>query len=74
MVRKYREDQPIMRLISKHFYLENVFDDSSVDQPKLRWRYRNFFGDGAPHSERKHDSNSYNEKTNMEPEPVYVSL
>ncbi|KAL1808469.1 uncharacterized protein LOC108195344 [Daucus carota subsp. sativus] len=79
MVRKYQDDQPMMQRISKHFYPENVFDDSSVDQPKLRWRYRNFFVEEGPQSEYKWDD-SYNEKTDLKPEkndvksePTYVN-
>lgn len=69
MLRKYRDDQPMMQRISKHFYPEIVFDDSSVDQSSLRWRYRNFFGDGVPQSEQTQDSNSYDEKIHDKPEP-----
>lgn len=56
MVTKYRNDPLKMRLISKHFYSEKVFDDS--DQPKLRWRYRNFFSDDVTHGQRTHEGDS----------------
>ncbi|XVF84693.1 hypothetical protein PTKIN_Ptkin17bG0058400 [Pterospermum kingtungense] len=44
IVKKYPKDPWMMQLISKHFYLEEVFDDST-SEPMLRWRYQNFFGD-----------------------------
>ncbi|WVZ09447.1 hypothetical protein V8G54_013977 [Vigna mungo] len=57
MVTKYQNDPSVMRLISKHFYLERIFDDSS-NNPKLRWRYRNFFSE-AVHGRRTRDQDSY---------------
>ncbi|KAE8077057.1 hypothetical protein FH972_015662 [Carpinus fangiana] len=56
LVTKYQDDPQKMQLISKHFYSEKVFDDS--DQPKLRWRYRNFFSDNAAHGQRTHEGDS----------------
>ncbi|KAL1803927.1 hypothetical protein ACET3Z_032574 [Daucus carota] len=50
--------------ISKHFYLEKVFDDLSTDRPKQVWRYRNFFGDDASSSQKTTQSGSYSENTN----------
>jgi hypothetical protein len=55
-VTKYQDDPQKMQLISKHFYSEKVFDDS--DQPKLRWRYRNFFSDNVAHGQRTHEGDS----------------
>ncbi|KAK8515917.1 hypothetical protein V6N13_093300 [Hibiscus sabdariffa] len=46
IVNKYRHDPWKMRTISKHFYLEEVFDDSTLGV-RLRWRYRNFFSDNV---------------------------
>lgn len=57
MMTKYQNDPSVMRLISKHFYLERIFDDSS-NNSKLRWRYRNFFSE-AVHGRRTHDQDSY---------------
>ncbi|QCD91840.1 uncharacterized protein LOC114171498 isoform X2 [Vigna unguiculata] len=57
MVTKYQNDPSVMQLMSKHFYLERIFDDSS-NNPKLRWRYRNFFSE-AVHGHRTHDQDSY---------------
>ncbi|KAK4800576.1 hypothetical protein SAY86_021063 [Trapa natans] len=45
IVNKYQDDSGKLQLISKHFYLEEVFDDSTSDKPKFQWRYRSFFGD-----------------------------
>ncbi|PPD79587.1 hypothetical protein GOBAR_DD23488 [Gossypium barbadense] len=53
IVKKYRHDTWKMRLISKHFYLEEVFDDSTSG-PNLRWRYRNFFGDNVDQDQGTH--------------------
>ncbi|KAK7308045.1 hypothetical protein VNO77_41636 [Canavalia gladiata] len=59
LVTKYQSDPSVMQLISKHFYSERIFDDSTSNNPKLRWRYRNFFSDNAVHSHRNHDHESY---------------
>ncbi|KAG5560163.1 hypothetical protein RHGRI_003448 [Rhododendron griersonianum] len=66
ILRKYGDDSTPMQLITKHFYSEKVFDDSSADQPKIRWRYRNFFSDNVAFSQRTHnsDAHGYGEKTN----------
>ncbi|KAG4972767.1 hypothetical protein AAZX31_11G006400 [Glycine max] len=58
MVTKYQSDPSLMQLISKHFYSERIFDDSTSNNPKLRWRYRNFFSDNAVHGHRTHDRES----------------
>ncbi|XP_057958149.1 uncharacterized protein LOC131151012 [Malania oleifera] len=58
ILKQHSNNPWIMGLISKHFYSERVFDDSTSDQPKLRWRYRNFFGDSFSYGERTHDSGS----------------
>lgn len=47
-----------MQLISKQFYCEEVFDDSTSERPKIRWRYRNYFSDNIALGQRTHDSNS----------------
>ncbi|XP_058193349.1 uncharacterized protein LOC131310378 [Rhododendron vialii] len=65
ILRKYGDDSMPMQLITKHFYSEKVFDDSSADQPKIRWRYRNFFSDNVAFSQGTHnsDAHGYGEKT-----------
>jgi hypothetical protein len=65
MVTKYQNDPSLMKLISKHFYSERIYDDSTSNTPKLRWRYRNFFSDNASHNgNRTHDHDSYNDSHN----------
>ncbi|XP_061354528.1 uncharacterized protein LOC133299116 [Gastrolobium bilobum] len=59
MVTKYPNDPLLMQLISKHFYSEKIFDDSTSNNPKLRWRYRNFFSDNVVYGHRKDDHDSY---------------
>ncbi|KAK7308850.1 hypothetical protein RJT34_05133 [Clitoria ternatea] len=59
MVTKYQNDPLVMQLISKHFYSERIFDDSTSNSPKLKWRYRNFFSDKAAHDHTTHDYGSY---------------
>ncbi|KAI8566268.1 hypothetical protein RHMOL_Rhmol02G0026900 [Rhododendron molle] len=73
ILRKYGDDSTPMQLITKHFYSEKVFDDSSADQPKIRWRYRNFFSDNVAFSQRTHNSDAHGygettdpQKTDME--------
>ncbi|XVF29213.1 hypothetical protein REPUB_Repub15cG0101300 [Reevesia pubescens] len=53
IVNKYWNDPRKMQLISKHFYLEEVFDDST-QKPRLRWRYRNFFNDNVNQDQGTH--------------------
>ncbi|KAL9410620.1 hypothetical protein AB3S75_044404 [Citrus x aurantiifolia] len=61
MVNKYRDNPWGMQLMTKHFYSEKVYDDSALDQPKLRWRYKNYFSDNVPQSQRTHESDSQGE-------------
>lgn len=61
MVTKYQNDPSLMQLISKHFYSERIFDDSTSNTPKLRWRYRNFYSDNVVHGNRTHDHDSHDE-------------
>ncbi|XP_027165059.1 uncharacterized protein LOC113765171 [Coffea eugenioides] len=81
MLQKYQDDPTIMQRISKHFYSEEVYDDSS-DRPRLRWRFRNSFGENAayPLVTDEHASNS--EKSdqkrtiseNSDPEPNQAQM
>lgn len=57
---KYHNDPRTMQHISKHFYCEKVFDDSTLDRPKIRLRYRNFFSDDVAHAQRAHDNDPKN--------------
>ncbi|XP_024021234.1 uncharacterized protein LOC21388891 [Morus notabilis] len=58
MAKKYRNDPLHMQRISKLFYSESVFDDTTSDQPKTRWRYRNFFSDNVHHGQSTNESDS----------------
>ncbi|KAL2508847.1 hypothetical protein Fot_32494 [Forsythia ovata] len=62
MLKKYHRDPWVMQHLSKHFYSEEVYDDSSADQPKVRWRFRNYFGDNVVHSQ----TTSNSEETDLE--------
>lgn len=61
MVTQHGHEPWLMKLMSKRFYVEKVFDDSSSDRPKLRWRYRNFYSDNVVNGQRtqEHDSLSH---------------
>ncbi|XP_050373768.1 uncharacterized protein LOC126791366 [Argentina anserina] len=59
MVTKHQNDRHRMQLISKQFFCEEVFDDSTSGRPKIRWRYRNYFSDNVSLGQRTHDSDSY---------------
>ncbi|XP_057450256.1 uncharacterized protein LOC130741390 [Lotus japonicus] len=59
MVTKYHDKPSVMQLISKHFYSERLFDDSTSNTPKFRWRYRNFYSDNVVHGQTTHDPDSY---------------
>ncbi|KAL0368107.1 UNVERIFIED_CONTAM: hypothetical protein Scaly_1029600 [Sesamum calycinum] len=78
MLMKYHNDPWVMQRLSKHFYSEEVYDDSSIDRPTLRWRFRNFFGDPVTRSEStsyKDETDSQNndiKKTTTEPKQVNV--
>lgn len=56
MVRRYGHDPKKMHLISKHFFLEEVFDDSASDQPKRMFRQRNNYIDNAAQLQTSPDS------------------
>ncbi|KAF3457125.1 hypothetical protein FNV43_RR01782 [Rhamnella rubrinervis] len=58
MVTKHGNEPWIMQLISKRFCSERVFDDSSPDQPKIRWRYRNIYYDNFVNGQRTQESDS----------------
>ncbi|PIN19834.1 hypothetical protein CDL12_07483 [Handroanthus impetiginosus] len=79
MLKKYPNDPWVLQRLSKHFYSEEVYNDSSVDRPILRWRFRNFFGDPTIHSQstsHSEDADSQNndvKNTTTEPKQVYVN-
>lgn len=57
---RHHNDPQTMQYISKHFYCEKVYDDSTSDWPKIRWRYRNFFSDDVAHAQRTRDNDPKN--------------
>lgn len=59
IVTRYPNNPRTMQHIFKHFYYEEVFDDSTLDRPKRMLRYRNFFSD-IVHAQRTND-NDHNE-------------
>ncbi|XP_073135915.1 uncharacterized protein [Henckelia pumila] len=80
MLKRYGNDPWVLRRLSKHFYLEEVYEDSSVDKPKTRWQSRYFFGDSTTHfqntsyDETNTDSSKNdNKKTTVESEEVYAN-
>lgn len=57
MLKKHQNDPWVQKRVSKYFYPEIVYNDSSVDRAFYRWRYRNAFGDlTANQSTRETDS------------------
>ena len=83
MLQKYQDDPTIMQRISKHFYSEEVYDDSS-DRPRLRWRFRNSFGENAAYplvtdehasnSEKSDQKRTISKNSDPEPNQAQVSL
>ncbi|OVA15500.1 hypothetical protein BVC80_9035g14 [Macleaya cordata] len=67
LLTKHRDNPWTMKIIKKHFYPEKVFDDSSLDKPISRWRFRNYYGDSAAESQRSNDSETYDTNTDLEP-------
>lgn len=80
MLKRYRYDPLVLQRLSKHFYLEEVYKDSSADKPKYIWQSRYFYGDPASDfqntsdNEIKTDSSKKDvEKTTGESKEVYVN-
>ncbi|CAK7327070.1 unnamed protein product [Dovyalis caffra] len=59
MANKYQDDPWKMQPLNRRFYAEKVFDDSNLDRPIIRLRYRNYFGDNVASGQRTHDSDSH---------------
>lgn len=72
MLKRYPNHPETRNLLSKHFYCENVFDDSTSDTPKSRWRYRNNFVESAAHPQRTDES--YDPDANIGPEHKSVPM
>ncbi|KAL3642010.1 hypothetical protein CASFOL_012825 [Castilleja foliolosa] len=79
MLKRHHHNPWAMQHLSKHFYSEEVYTDSSVDKPMFRWRYRNVSGEPINHYEStyygdKTDSNENDTKmTTLEPKQVHVN-
>ncbi|KAL7123989.1 hypothetical protein ABFS83_14G018300 [Erythranthe nasuta] len=80
MLQKHQNEPWVVQSLSKRFYSEEVYDDSSVDKPSLRWRFRNFSGDPITHSqnttytdETNSNENNFKNTTTLEPKQVYVN-
>ncbi|KAL8486422.1 hypothetical protein ACS0TY_023203 [Phlomoides rotata] len=72
MLSKHHDNPWVQRLVSKHFYPEEVYVDSSTDKPVFRWRYRNFSGEYVNHSQsttsyREDETNPKENKINNTP-------
>lgn len=76
ILKRYPNHPVTTKLISKRFYCENVFDDSTSDIPKSRWRFRNTFVESPPHLQRTDDHESHEQDAHIgpEPKPVPVSI
>lgn len=68
MLKNHHNDPWVQKRVSKYFYPEIVYNDSSVDRAVYRWRYRNAFGDltGAQSSQEA-DSKEKEVKTTTSP-------
>lgn len=74
MLKRYPNHPMTTKLISKRFYCENVFDDSTSDIPKSRWRFRNNFVESVAHQQHTDHHESYDHDAKVVPErkPVPV--
>ncbi|CAA0829109.1 Unknown protein [Striga hermonthica] len=76
MLKKYHRNPWVIQQLSKHFYTEEVYDDSSVDRPMIRWRHRNFTVDrsqNTSYGEEAHSNESRVNETTLEPKQVHVN-
>lgn len=58
IAKDFRDNTSLMRLVSRHFYEEKVFNDSSSDSTVIRWRYRNVFSDNVLYGDKPQDHGS----------------
>ncbi|XP_071729738.1 uncharacterized protein [Rutidosis leptorrhynchoides] len=75
MLRRYPQHPMTTKLISTRFYCENVYDDTTSNIPKSRWRFRNNFVESAAHPQQvdKNESYDHNDKTSSERKPIPMS-
>ncbi|CAH9071922.1 unnamed protein product [Cuscuta epithymum] len=64
IVKKYPYEHA-MKCLSKHFFCENVYDDSSSDKPTQRLRLRNFSGEKLDSFQRTEDDSYKDASTNF---------
>nr|GEY35961.1 hypothetical protein [Tanacetum cinerariifolium] len=77
MLKRYPNYPLTTKLLSKRFYCENVFDDTTSDIPKSRWRFRNNFVESAAHPTQQrtenHESSDHDAKSGPERKPVHIN-
>ncbi|PIN19835.1 hypothetical protein CDL12_07484 [Handroanthus impetiginosus] len=78
MLKNYPNDPWVLQRLHRHFYLEEVQDESSVDRPTLRWRVRNFadpitYSQSTSYSTETDSQNNAVNKTTTEPFVLYES-
>ncbi|XP_057783461.1 uncharacterized protein LOC131001167 [Salvia miltiorrhiza] len=77
MLNRHQNDPRVHQRISKYFYAEVVYNDSSVDKALYRWRYRNSSGDLiTPQTQGSPETNSNENDVKMtakETKQVYAS-
>ncbi|GAV81852.1 hypothetical protein CFOL_v3_25305 [Cephalotus follicularis] len=59
IVNNYWDDPWHMQVLAKHFYMERIYDDTTSDQPNLRWRFRNYFSDNVGYGQRRPNNDYY---------------
>lgn len=72
ILRKHPNDEITRKLISKHFYPENVFDDLT-SQLKREWRQRNFFVDSAADHVKTRNSDYGHDDVDVEPKHISMN-
>ncbi|GAB4843363.1 hypothetical protein Ancab_013329 [Ancistrocladus abbreviatus] len=71
IVRRYGNDPQKKQLISKHFYSEKVFDDSTADHPRYIYRQRNTYVDNAAQIQRLYGG--YTQSDGNRSDPKYAA-
>nr|KAJ0189298.1 hypothetical protein LSAT_V11C800450760 [Lactuca sativa] len=65
MLRRYADHPITTKLISKRFYCDHVFDDSTSDMLKSRWHFRNNLVESPPHPQQPNTRESYDHDDNI---------
>ncbi|WOL03124.1 hypothetical protein Cni_G11844 [Canna indica] len=58
---KHENNTSLMKLVSKHYYSEWVYNDLNQDKPILRWRPRDAYGDNTDAFKKTELENSSND-------------